>query len=424
MNQELHSMRRRMTFYYTMILVLFTALFMSFTFYNFFRFNQFMLDRELRVNAGQVKDLNILPQLQEPIPGGKEAAKNEQHDPMFKFILRDEKLQITKSSIQYPALFQSSREAAVRTMQTQKEGWDTILLAGNEYRFFSQPFQNGSTQGVVQTCCNLTVLKKYVSRFNHILVGIGAAVILFAALTGWWLAGRAMAPLKTAWKRQKEFVADVSHELRTPLTIIQSNLDVALADWDGSIKDNMVWLQNAYGETLGMGKLINDLLLLARIDAREIQSDIQEFDLSHLLAEISLQFTPLFQSRSLNFSTSIESNVKIHGDLMRIRQMVGIFLDNAAQYTPAGGHVSLSLRRTPQMLEISVADSGIGFEESEKEKIFERFYRVDKARSRKQGGTGLGLAIAAWIINEHKGTIQVSSKPGEGSVFRVILPKS
>jgi len=423
MNQELQSMRRRMTIYYTLILVLFTVLFMSFTFFNFFRFNQYMLDRELRVNAGQVKDLSILPQLQEPIPGGEKAAENEQHDPLFKIILRDENLQITKSSIQYAALFQSSREAAVQTMQSQQERWDTILLAGNEYRFFSQPFQNGSERGVVQTYCNLTVLKKYVARFSHTLFGIGAAIILFAAVIGWWLAGRAMAPIKTAWKRQKEFVADVSHELRTPLTIIQSNLDVALADRDGSIKDNMVWLQNAYGETLGMGKLINDLLLLARIDSREIKSDLQEFDLSHLLAEISLQFTPLFQSRSLNFSTSIESNVKIHGDLMRIRQMVGILLDNAVQYTLAGGHVSLCLRRTEQTVEISIADSGIGFDESEKGKIFERFYRVDKARSRKQGGTGLGLAIAAWIIKEHKGTIHVSSKHGEGSVFKVIFPK-
>jgi len=113
----------------------------------------------------------------------------------------------------------------------------------------------------------------------------------------------------------------------------------------------------------------------------------------------------------------------MYGDQMRIKQMVGIFLDNASQYTLDGGDVKLKMRKTLNAIEVLIEDNGIGFDESEKEKTFNRFYRIDKARSRKQGETGLGLAIAAWIVNEHKSTIQVHSKPGEGNSFKVLFPK-
>jgi len=173
---------------------------------------------------------------------------------------------------------------------------------------------------------------------------------------------------------------------------------------------------------MSMGKLVNDLLLLARIDAREIKFEHNELDLSTLLDRLAFQFEPLFLSKSLNFSSDIETNVKMHGDEVRIKQMVSVFLDNASKYTHEGGSVDLKMRINQNVIEIIVADNGIGFDESEKEKIFARFYRIDKARSRKQGGTGLGLAIADWIVKKHKGTIQVFSKPGEGSTFKVILP--
>jgi signal transduction histidine kinase len=120
----------------------------------------------------------------------------------------------------------------------------------------------------------------------------------------------------------------------------------------------------------------------------------------------------------------IEDNIRMCGDPVRLRQMVSIFLDNATQYTPDCGSISLRMKKAAHFIEIVIADSGIGFENSEKDKIFNRFYRVDKARSRKQGGTGLGLAIAAWIVEQYKGRIEVASKAGEGSIFKVLLPLS
>jgi len=425
MFQELRNMRLRLTLYYTLVLVLFTSLFIGFAFYNIFYADGFMLDRELKVNAGQVNHLNTIPELNDERPD-KKAPDGEKHaDELFKFILRDENMQITNSSFQYQAMFQRSQELAQQSWLNRKGRWDTINLDGIEYRIYSVPFHKNNENGVVQTYCNLTMIHKFISRLSYVLIGTGMIAILFAAFIGWWLAGRAIMPVRLAWQRQKEFIADVSHELRTPLTIIQSNLDVVLADQTGSIKDNINWLQNAYGETRNMSKLINDLLLMARIDAREIKFDHNEFNLSSLLKELAFQFAPLFQNKSLKFSSAIEPEVKMHGDEVRIRQMISVFLDNAFKYTPEGGSVNLKMGKAQNnAIEILVADSGIGFDESEKDKIFMRFYRIDKARSRKQGGTGLGLAIAAWIVNEHKGTIQVSSKPGDGSTFKVSFPKT
>lgn len=425
MFQELRNMRMSLTLYYTLVLILFTSLFTGFAFYHIFYANEFRMDHELKVTASRVNDLHTIPELNDMPPDKADIPDDEKHaEALFKFILRDENMRITQSSIDYQALFQSSQELARECWLNQGEQWNTINLEGIEYRIFSIPFHGDNANGVVQTYCNLTMMHEFIGKFTQILITIGMVAVVLAALTGWWLAGRAMRPVRLAWQRQKEFIADVSHELRTPLTVIQSNLDVMLADQAGSIKDNITWLQNAYSETRNMGKLTNDLLLLARIDAREIHFAHNEFDLSSLLAELILQFSPLFQSKNLKFSSSIEPNVKMRGDEVRIRQMVGVFLDNASKYTAAGGNVELKLEKSQNNIEILVSDSGIGFEESEKEKIFMRFYRIDKARSRKQGGTGLGLAIAAWIVKGHKGTVQVFSKPGEGTTFRVLFPKS
>ncbi len=424
MFQELRNMRYRLTLYYTLVLVLFTSLFTSFVFYNIFYANGFILDRELKATSAQVSNLSILPELSNrpPDSGKKNLSNNgEIIDSLFKIILRDENMNITQASIQYKALLQNSQDLARQSWLNQQERWDTINLGETEYRIFSTPFHSNGDNGVVQTCCNLTMIHKFISNFNYLLLAISVIAIVLAALIGWCLAGRAMMPVKFAWQRQKEFIADVSHELRTPLTVIQSNLDVVIADHYGSIKDNITWLQNAYNETENMGKLINDLLLLARIDAHEIQLDFNEFDLSSMITELAFQFSPLFQGKNLKFSSNIESEVKMYGDAMRIKQLVNIFLENAYKYTPDGGFIHLKVSKLQNGIEILVRDSGIGIEETETENIFRRFYRVDRARSRKQGGTGLGLSIAAWIVEVHKGYIRVDSKPEEGSTFKVFF---
>lgn len=424
MFRELRNMRMRLNLYYTLMLVLFVSLFVGIAYFNVHYTNKMTTDRDLKVKAALVRDLNILPEFDDKPPNnGKPPGDEEDIDPLFKYILRDESMEITQSSLQNQALFEKSKELAARTWLNQEDRWDIISLQGVDYRIFTTVFHKDGENGIVQTYCNLTMINKFISKFTNLLIATGVASIVVAALLGWWLAGRAMMPVRHAWQRQREFIADVSHELRTPLTVVQSNLDVALADRDSSIKDNMDWLQNAYNETENMGKLINNLLFIARIDAREIQFKPNEFNLSDLLSQLVSRFEPLFRSKSLIFTSAIAPDVLMQSDEVLIGQMVGIFLDNAFKYTPPGGTVSLKMCSIENAIEISVTDSGIGIDDAEQEKIFRRFYRVDKARSRKQGGTGLGLAIAAWIAGEHRGRIQVFSKLGEGSTFLVHFPE-
>ena len=423
MFRELRNMRMRLNLYYTLILVLFVSLFVGIAYFNVHYTNKMTTDRDLKVKAALVRDLNTLPEFDDKPPNkGNIPVDEEYNDPLFKYVLRDETMEITQSSIQNQALFEESKELAMQTWLNQEERWDIISLQGVDYRIFSTPFHNDGENGIVQTYCNLTIINKFISKFTNLLIATGAASIVVAALLGWWLAGRSMMPVRHAWQRQREFIADISHELRTPLTVVQSNLDVALADQVGSIKDNINWLQNAYNETENMGKLINNLLFIARIDACEIQFKHDEFNLSDVLTQLVSRFEPLFRSKNLIFTSSIAPNVIMCSDEVLIRQMVSIFLDNASKYTPAGGTVSLKMGILQKAIEISLTDSGIGIDDSEKEKIFGRFYRIDKARSRKQGGTGLGLSIAAWIASQHRAQIQVLSKLGEGSTFKLHFP--
>ncbi|AET69683.1 histidine kinase [Desulfosporosinus orientis DSM 765] len=424
MFRELRNMRMKLNLYYTLLLVLFISLVVGIAYFNVLYTSKITTDRDLKVKAALVRDLDTLPDFDDTPPKKDNIPVDEEIvDPLFKYILRDENMDITQFTIQNQGLFQEGRKFALQSWLDQEERWDIISLQGIDYRIFSTPFHNNEENGVVQTYCNLTMINKFISKFTNLLIATGVASILAAALLGWWLAGRAMMPVRHAWQRQREFIADVSHELRTPLTVVQSNLDVALADQDSSIKDNIDWLQNAYSETENMGQLINNLLFIARIDAREIKFNTYDFNLSDLLNQLISRFEPLFQSKNLIFTSAIAPNVIMHSDEVLVRQLVSIFLDNASKYTPAGGTVSLKMCLIQNTIEISVTDSGIGIDDSEQEKIFRRFYRIDKARSRKQGGTGLGLAIAAWIASEHRGQIQVFSKLGEGSTFKVHFPK-
>ena len=190
MLQELRGLRIRLTFYYTLILVLFAFLFLGFDYYNLFVSNGLMVDRDLKGAADQVKDLHILP-LPDDVPQPKDPADNNKYhsEALLKFILRDENMNITKFSSDYPGLFQSSEKLAQLTWQEQEKRWDTINLDGNEYRIFSRPFHSDAANGVVQTYCNLTAIHKFLSTFIYFMGASGVAVIGIAAIIGWWPGG-------------------------------------------------------------------------------------------------------------------------------------------------------------------------------------------------------------------------------------------
>jgi signal transduction histidine kinase len=190
---------------------------------------------------------------------------------------------------------------------------------------------------------------------------------------------------------------------------------------DKTVGSQKKWLSNIQCELERMKKLIDDLLFLARADA-DGEMPKEHFDLSELLYKIYDTFTPLFQKKNLELLLNSPHNIIVYGNEFRIKQLITILLDNAMKYTGEGGKVELTLQTGTNAVQLSVKDTGEGIAKEHLGKIFDRFYRVDKSRSRNYGGAGLGLAIAQCIVNEHRGTINVISEVSKGTEFKISLP--
>lgn len=222
--------------------------------------------------------------------------------------------------------------------------------------------------------------------------------------------------LERLFRTQQRLLADVSHELRTPLTAIRGNLDLMRRMGDGDPES----LDIIQDEVDRMTRLVGDLLLLARADAGELPLDRQRVDLDTIVFEVH-RHAKLIASDVTVRITAVDP-VAVHGDPDRIKQMLLNLVSNAIKYTPAGGDVSMRLSHTEGWAYIHVSDTGVGIPQEDLAYIFDRFYRVDKARNRGMGGTGLGLSIAKWIATAHGGDIDVTSQVGNGSTFIITLP--
>jgi len=227
--------------------------------------------------------------------------------------------------------------------------------------------------------------------------------------------------LERAFQRQKQFTSDASHELRAPLAVIEAESTLALQKERPS-GDYRQSLETISQESRQMSSLIDQLLTLARADAGKEQWNFAEVDLGKLIINLSADVEVLCQEKGLSFHLGRTENLVVKADEARLRQLFMNVLSNAVRYTPNAGTVSISLRREGQMAVVAVTDTGIGIPAEEIPFIFERFYRVDKARSRTEGGAGLGLAISRHIAEAHGGRIDVESQVGVGSTFSVWLP--
>lgn len=223
---------------------------------------------------------------------------------------------------------------------------------------------------------------------------------------------------------RREFVANVSHELRTPLTTIKSYLE---ALGDGAMEEpelGQKFVSVARNETERMIRLVTDLLQLSRLDSKQAIISRETTDVGDMLEEVADRFSFQLNQQSIKIDIKVEPDVpEIKLDRDRIDQVLDNLVSNAIKYTPEGGHIRIGARRTePALLEITVQDDGIGIPKKDLNRIFERFYRVDKARSRSMGGTGLGLSIAREIVKAHGGTIQLESEYGHGTKVTFTLP--
>ncbi|TMC31748.1 MAG: HAMP domain-containing histidine kinase [Chloroflexi bacterium] len=303
------------------------------------------------------------------------------------------------------------------------QGSDTKVFASQQqWVVDTSPIRNVKTHkivGILQVAQPISWVNDALSRLVRQLVLASAVGILLGALASLLMATRSLRPISRAFQRQREFVADASHELRTPLTLIRTNVEAWLRRVNGA---NRTYARNIVEEVEQLNRIVGDLTTLALADARQLRIDRQPLELNDVVRDLMTQTEPLAEERGVQLRPDLNGGVRVEGDAARVRQLLLILIDNALTHTPSGGEVSVGVIRRNGRARVTIADNGEGIPPADLPHIFERFYRADKARNRENGGSGLGLAIAKWIVDAHKGDIQVISNEGKGTEVAVSLP--
>jgi|SRR5436190_5358933 len=229
--------------------------------------------------------------------------------------------------------------------------------------------------------------------------------------------------LEESFKEQQRFVADASHELRTPLAVLRGETEIALSK-TRNIDEYQESLSLINEEAERLSRIVEDLFILARqpIDAPHVLEK-QPLSLNETIKDCARAAHVLASRKGVRLVAENGSpSIVLNGDEDLLKRMILNLLDNAVKYTPVGGDISVELKRQNGNARIVVRDTGIGIPPNDQMHVFDRFYRVDKARSRAQGGAGLGLSIVQWIVDAHEGKITVDSEPGVGTKFTIDLP--
>jgi OmpR-family two-component system manganese-sensing sensor histidine kinase len=252
-------------------------------------------------------------------------------------------------------------------------------------------------------------------------------------LCGWWLAGIAMEPVRESYQRLKQFTADASHELRNPIAVIQTNVQVALTDPNPDPEFQRAQLESIEKITRRLGRLIEDLLFLARHDGGMTNQRREVCNLSQILMEVGEEQQTISQQKQITLELpDLESKLIVSGDRDRLGRLFTNIVSNAIAYTPSGGKVQITAQSitSQNQIQVQIKDTGIGIPEAELSQIFERFYRYQPQKNSKSNAklanpatseSGLGLAIAKAIAESHQGKISVESKVGQGTTFTVNL---
>lgn len=285
-------------------------------------------------------------------------------------------------------------------------------------------WENGQIQARLYTFLNLEDYYDMAVDGMYFLFLLCAVCIMLAACGGYYMAAKNIKPLEFLFAREHEFAADASHELRTPLTVLSLGVESLQNDDESKLSGfAQEVLRDMQHETKYMSRLIEALLTLARGDEENTPLARAKVDLTEVAVKVCNKMRPLAAKKGLGleYAAGDAPQVFILGDKNKMEQLLIIFIDNAIKYSESGT-ITVTVDADSMHAVIKVMDEGIGISESDAQKIFERFYRVDKARSRAAGGFGLGLNIARIIVVRHGGTVSVKPRSPHGSIFTVRLP--
>ncbi len=480
---DFRSLRFKLTLWYVLILGILLISFSSFLYLTLSRSLYRDVDHKLRSLAELIASESTSPLSKfgfGNIDQALEASMNLK--PIGKFIqVLDESGRIGRTSenlksVQLPISLNALRNGSkgLITYETNHSLGNTPL------RIITYPVkENNQVTKMIQVASSLEDVEDALNTLLIILIVTVPSILMIASLGGQFLANKALKPvdrvtqtarmitsknlnqriqtlkvkdeisrlidtfnemisrLDQSFRQIKQFTTDASHELKTPLTILKGEVEVALRK-KRPLHEYEQILESNLEEIDRMSKIVEDLLLLSKADIGEIRLNREDIHLTRFIGGLTEQMKILAQPKNIRIEISNHQNeIHVLGDTLRMRELFINLIENGIKYTEAGGSILITLTKetddsvnplTPKekkaatFAKIIVADTGIGIAKEDQDKIFNRFFRVDKARSREQGGSGLGLSICKWIVEAHQGEITVESEPGKGSSFIVRLP--
>lgn len=299
---------------------------------------------------------------------------------------------------------------------------DAQTADGDDLRIYVEPVSGvGGSTYFFQVGRSIEPEQAALRRLFFIMGAGGLAGLLLAGLSGYWLAGRALRPIRQSVDAQRTFVADASHELRTPLTLIRANAEVM--KFEAGPGGRTEGLDDIIKETDRLSYLVGQMLTLARVDSAGVDMKKEPVDLGAVVRDIARQMRLLAREKGVELEVE-SGTATVLGDEQRLGELAIILMDNAIKYTDRGGTITAALSKEAGRVRFTVEDTGKGIPPESMDRVFERFYRVDKGRSRESGGTGLGLPIAKWIVDSHSGTIEIESEVGKGTKVTVVVSEA
>ncbi|ANY68471.1 hypothetical protein BBD42_19830 [Paenibacillus sp. BIHB 4019] len=370
-------------------------------------------------------------------------------------VLRPELLELVKNwkpgnnEVSYETITTDAASAGGMPGGKPLEGKLSLMIAG-------KPVLTGQgSSSIFYVAKNISQQHSLFQWLLCILIGVAASFTIVAFLIGRYMSHRAMLPIAESYDRQRTFTADASHELRTPLSVLLMSINALELEQESSSKDEKAGplhmerenasvtarsgkvagddhdfvpktLATMKDEVKRMMRLVGDLLLLARSDASELELEHKMFDFRPFAEKTVQSMETLAAARSIRLELEAPNRAMMRGDAERMKQVLYILLDNAIKFSPEGERIIIQLSASASerrgLLRLTVQDKGPGIKAADAARIFDRFYRTDKVRTRRTSGHGLGLAIAKQIVEAHHGKIGVWPEAGKGSTFYVMIP--